>query len=148
MSEALRQEFLRALVAPAEARQEAADRDRDFVRALLAFGSETEDNRQCVERIGIRDISPQDATPRTDSTPTDSTRTDSTRTDSTRTGAALRRSGIPVADLLNAAEGTPLPTQLAEDFPAVTQDDWDAVLRLATLLFVAAESPAAPAEPS
>lgn len=143
MSEALRQEFLRALVAPAEARQEAADRDRDFVRALLAFGSETEDNRQCVERIGIRDISPQDATPRTDSTPTDST-----RTDSTRTGAALRRSGIPVADLLNAAEGTPLPTQLAEDFPAVTQDDWDAVLRLATLLFVAAESPAAPAEPS
>ncbi len=124
MSEALRQEFLRTVMAPAGAGQEVADRDFAFVRALLAFGSETDDNRRCVERIGVRAIPQPDG--------------------SVRSAVALRGSGTPVADVLNAAEGTPLPAQLAEDFPAVTQEDWDAVLRLATLVFVAAEAPAEP----
>jgi len=125
VSEALRQEFLRTVVAPAGAGEDVADRDRDFVRALLAFGSETEDNRRCLERIGVRAIPQRDGT--------------------VRSGVALRNGGTPVADVLNAVEGTPLPAQLAEDFPAVTQEDWDAVLRLATLVFVAAEAPAEPA---
>jgi hypothetical protein len=112
------------VVAPAGAGQEAADRDHDLVRALLAFGSLTDDNRRCVERIGVRAIPQRDG--------------------SVRSGIALRSGGTPIADVLNAAEGMPLPAQLAEDFPAVTQEDWDAVLRLATLVFVAAEAPAGP----
>jgi hypothetical protein len=120
-TETARQEFLDSLpIRP----QELGDRDRAFVRALLQFGSETDDNKQCVDRIGLQRINHPDGT--------------------ARVGFALRHSGIPVADVFNAAEGSPLPALLAETFPDVTQDDWDAVLRLATLIFAACESPLDP----
>ncbi len=120
-----RDRFLDSLPLRAAGQSDAADRDRAFVAAVLAYGSDTDDNRLGVERIGIQPIGGgPDGT--------------------SRIGYALRGSGIPVADLLNAAEGTPLPAALAEGFGAVTQQDWDAVLRLATLIFVAFESSAEP----
>lgn len=116
-----RDRFLRSLVLARGDIDQVDTRDREFVRALLDFGSETEDNTECVERVGLARL-PQ-------------------LHGGGQAGFALRRSRIPVADVLNAAEGTPVPDQVTAEFPEVTQEDWDAILRLATLVLVAYQAP-------
>lgn len=116
-----RDRFLRSLVLTRSDTDQIDTRDREFVRALLDFGSETDDNTECVERIGLAVLPELHG--------------------SGPAGFALRHSRIPVADVLNAAEGSPIPDQVTAEFPEVTQEDWDAILRLATLVLVAFQAP-------
>ena len=112
--------FLAALTAVTREPGTAGPLDATFVRSLLDFGSETDDNVQCVERVGIRELVRPGA--------------------KRRVGLALRHADIPLADIVNAAEGSELPQSVAESFPSVTQEDWDCALRLATLILTALES--------
>lgn len=94
--------------------------DRVFVRTLLQFGSETEDNTRCIERLGITRIRHSHG--------------------GDAVGFGIRGEVVSVVDILNSAEGGPLPDLVANEFPSVTQDDWDAVLRLAALVLTALEA--------
>ena len=49
-------------------------------------------------------------------------------------GLAVRRRHWLVTEILNSAEGSPVPAQVRRDFPRITQREWDAVLRLATMV--------------
>ncbi|EWM12047.1 hypothetical protein [Kutzneria sp. 744] len=119
-----RDRFLQSLVLARGDADQVGTRDREFVRALLDFGSETDGNTECVERVGLA-VLPQ-------------------LHGSGPAGFALRHSRIAVADVLNAAEGAPVPDQVTAEFPDVTQEDWDAVLQLATLILVAFQAPPSP----
>ncbi len=117
-----RDRFLRSLVLARGDIDQVDTRDREFVRALLDFGSETEDNTECVERVGLARLVQQYG--------------------SGQAGFGLRRSRTSLADVLNTAEGSPVPDQVTDAFPEITQEDWDAVLRLATMVFAAFEASA------
>jgi len=112
-----RDRFLKALLAVIDAQEEDLDIDEEFGRALLAYGSETEDNVQCVQRVKVGTV------------PTTS-----------GVGFALRTSNLSVARILNVAEGSPVPDDVLEYYPNITQEDWDAVLRLCTLVFSLCET--------
>ncbi|WP_073485694.1 hypothetical protein [Streptoalloteichus hindustanus] len=96
------------------------DLDSAFVRSLLDYGSQTEDNQSCVERIGVCEEVSRDG--------------------SRVRRLGLRSIGVPAADLLNAAEGVEVPESVRAEFPDVGQADWDAALRLATLVLTALEA--------
>lgn len=112
--------FLAALVAVAGEPGSADQLDAAFVRSLLDFGSETDDNTRSTARVGVRELVGPGG--------------------KRRLGLALRHGDIPLADIVNAAEGSALPPSIAEDYPSVSQEDWDAILRLTTLILAAIES--------
>lgn len=89
-----------------------------FRRALLDFGSATDDNQACAAEIAVSTIQ-EGGLP--------------------ATGLALRRMGRLVSQILNDAEGTPVPTRVRRRHAGITQKEWDAVLRLATLVFISLE---------
>jgi hypothetical protein len=89
-----------------------------FRRALLDFGSETDDNRACAAEIGVSTVRDRGLL---------------------TTGLTLRRKGRLVSQILNDAEGTPVPAALRKRHAGITQREWDAVLRLATLVFISLE---------
>ena len=84
-----------------------------FRRAFLDFGSDTDDNRDCAAVIGFCTV--KNGRDRT-------------------MGLAVRRRHWLVTEILNSAEGSPVPAQVRRDFPRITQREWDAVLRLATMV--------------
>jgi hypothetical protein len=89
-----------------------------FRRALLDFGSETDDNQACAAEIGVSTVRAGDQH---------------------ITGLALRRKGRLVSQILNDAEGIPVPATVRRRHARITQREWDAVLRLATLVFISLE---------
>jgi hypothetical protein len=116
MSEgAARARFRQAIQAVVESRDNAARLDEEFKESLLDFGSETEDNLSCVERVKIGPLQRSGA------------------------GFALRASNLSIADVIHMAEGSPIPQEVVDYFPGISQEDWDAVLRLCTLFFTMAE---------
>ncbi|MEV6711485.1 hypothetical protein AB0M48_05495 [Lentzea sp. NPDC051208] len=86
--------------------------DPQFKRALVEFGSETPDNLNSIEQLEL---------------------------DPARSALVLRRHGIPISDLLHAAEDSDVPPSVREAFPLVTQAEWDAAMRLVTLILIALE---------
>jgi hypothetical protein len=115
-----RERFRAALMAPAKVGPGSPSAiDAEFVASLLAFGSETEDNMSCVERVGIRRIPGGYG--------------------SQVIGLAMRSRDTMVAEILNAAEGSEVPATVLEALPGLEQADWDAVLRLATMILVSLE---------
>lgn len=91
-----------------------------FRSALLLFGSESDDNRDCAAKIEVGMILNKFSPP--------------------RIGVRLRGSTKSVTNVLWHAEGCPIPLQLVESFPELSQQQWDACLRLATLVFSAFEA--------
>ncbi len=99
---------------PMSARQATAA----FRKAMLHFGSETDDNRSCAAEIVVTKVSD--------------------RKHGTA-GLALRGKRSLVSHVLNDAEGIPVPRAVRKNHPGITQREWDAVLRLATLVFISFE---------
>lgn len=92
----------------------------NFKETVYWLGSNTPDNIACIEEIdyGI---------------------TVSTATSKNIRALYLKRNKEPLANILNCAEGCPIPKQLSEYYPNLTQKEWDAILRTATLVFSALE---------
>lgn len=84
---------------------------------LLEFGSQTEDNVSCAERTTVLEPSGAEAVP--------------------ARGMAVGEQRILLADLLNFAEGCDIPEEVRDRYPDLEQDDWDAALRLTTLIVTA-----------
>ena len=49
-----------------------------------------------------------------------------------------------VTDILNSAEGCEIPSQLLANYPDISQKQWDATLRMATMLFIALQGKPTP----
>lgn len=85
-----------------------------FREALLALGSETPDNLSCADRIGIGVAGGE-------------------------FGPML--CGYPLSDIAHRLEDQPMPEDLRAAMPKLTERDWDAFLRLTTLLYIAMSRP-------
>lgn len=116
-----RLEFRNALLAVANCRADATEIElaalnRRFREAFLNFGSETPDNKSCIKslKVGLID--------------------DGTSAHRPTVGLRVTGRNWALSTVLNAAEGCPIPAQLSADFPALTQDQWDAVMRMATMM--------------
>ena len=89
--------------------------------AFLAFGSETPDNLACMAHV-----------------------TYGTASDSVgyRTmGFRLEQNPLLVSEILNVLEGTQIPPEVKEYYPELTGPEWSAILRFATMVFIAFERP-------
>ena len=89
-----------------------------FRQAFLS-GYETEDNIGCMDEIQVG-------------------RTfDGTSARRPIIGYVIPALGVDIADVLNSAEGCDVPQQLRAAYPKITQEQWDATLRLATMIIIA-----------
>ena len=121
-AESSKANFLKALLATSNLDSGSPTRlNSELKEALLKYGSETEDNTEAVKRIGVGKIGEK-------------------RNGQPSIGLNLAASGLSLADVVNTAEGSPLPEGVLEYHPEVTQEDWDAILRVLTLVLTAFES--------
>jgi hypothetical protein len=104
----------------ASAGGDVSARTAQLRRALLEFGSDTADNLDAITRVEIG-MFPSTAERKSE-------------------GMRLAATPVGLSNVLNAAEGCPLPPQLREEFPDLSQQDWDAVLRVACLVFLSLEA--------
>jgi hypothetical protein len=117
-----KKDFLSSLLAVAhQVSTSAVDLNTEFRQTLIAFGSATGDNISAVDRVMVREIE-----------------TGSKRRRAI--GLAVGPNRVPMGEVLNVAEGSDIPPGVREAFPELQQADWDAVLRVATLVFIALES--------
>ncbi|MGW9428502.1 hypothetical protein ACWHA1_11135 [Streptomyces decoyicus] len=84
--------------------------------ALLNFASETPDNKDAAQRIAVLHTGPQQG-PR----------------------LCLSRSGLAFAKVVLSAGGCPVPSCVREEFPDLTQDEWNAVIHVTGLTLMAFE---------
>ena len=82
---------------------------QQFSNLFLQYGSETPDNRECIIELCI--------------------------VDKDSFGLGLKN-GVLVSDIMNSAEGCAISGQVKQDYPDLTQKQWDAVLRLTTMLLL------------
>ncbi|MFI0371830.1 hypothetical protein ACH35V_28540 [Actinomadura sp. 1N219] len=115
MSDIAKQNFLAA----AAAKGDPDGRTEKFREALLAFGSSTEDNLAAAERVAFKTLP---------------------RFGGTQTELALRSADVFLSEVTNFAEETEIPDSIRNEFPEMDQKDWEAVMRVATLVFIALKS--------
>lgn len=110
--------------------EELATCNRAFRDALLTLASSGEDNLACVAEISIGRVVDKAA--------------DGTPYQGPAWGLRLTQADeVGLSNLLWTAEGCPIPDAVRAALPAVTQSQWDATIRLMTLICTALESPAA-----
>ena len=114
-----------ALSACALDRSSGGDVHAAFARlreALLDYGLRTSENVAAVERLDFGSGKP-DAT-----------------SVNPACGIRAKASGYLLTDVLWRLEDEPIPSSIREDLPDLTQEDWSALLRIATLVLTAFES--------
>ena len=90
--------------------------------ALLDYGLRTSENVAAVDRIDFGSGKPDAASMNPAS------------------GLRAKASGYLLTDVLWRLEDEPIPSSIREDLPDLTQGDWSALLRIATLVLTAFES--------
>lgn len=111
--------FCRALATIAECSELHQDELATQLRtALLGFASETPDNLEAARHIAVR---------RTEQTPH-------------AARVCLSRSGLSFAQVLLSADGGFVPDEVLDEFPELTQDEWNAVVQAAGLTLLAFEA--------
>ncbi len=112
--------FLKELFEMRSAKHENAPLINErFKQAVLSFGSETEDNLSCIEKVGYgfsRNI----------------------YNNSVR-GLMFRDSEIPLSEVFNYAEVSVVPDCVKQEFPELSDQEWQAALRLFVLILIAIE---------
>ncbi|WP_407287417.1 hypothetical protein [Streptomyces sp. BP-8] len=89
--------------------------------SLLEFASETPDNKDAAQRIAVL-------------------RTGKRQQESR---LCVSRSGVAFARVVLSADGCPVPSCVREEFPDLTQDEWDAVVQVTGLTLLAFEGESA-----
>lgn len=121
--EALQNAFLQ--ISKAKTTDDLVLADRVFRKAFLDFGSETPDNKAALDALVIKAFDPG--------------------FDQGFGGLALAATDEPLSSILNSAEGCEIPKEIKHEHPTMTQSDWSAVLRIATMVMIAFESHTYPA---
>jgi hypothetical protein len=89
------------------------------MQAFLQFASDTPDNRSCAARIEYG------------SAPSPSV------SDRTIYGFKVKEKEIFVGHVLNELEAMEVPKEIYERFPDITRDEWEATIRIATMILQA-----------
>jgi hypothetical protein len=89
---------------------------------FLAMGSETPDNLDCMRHLEVGPI------------------TDGTSLARPCWGLRLAGTGEALSEVMNCAEGMDVPATVLERYPTVSQSEWDALFRFATMILSAFES--------
>ncbi|MFF7233745.1 hypothetical protein [Streptomyces sioyaensis] len=117
-----REQFCQALAAISERADLHQDELTEQLRtALLNFASETPDNKDAAQRIAVLRTGEPQQGPR----------------------LCLSRSGLAFAEVVLSAGGCPVPTCVREEFPDLTQDEWNAVIHVTGLTLMAFEAESA-----
>jgi hypothetical protein len=102
-------------IPPASSADDGQEVTRILRQALLDFGSETDDNVAALDKIAVGRVEK------------------STGRDGW--GLRLATRALPLSTILNSAEVSPVPEQVRAAHPSLTQEEWDAVLRVPCLAF-------------
>lgn len=86
----------------------------ELQQALLDFGTSSRDNLKCADNLVVG-LSPSGY-------------------GRTSLGVLTKQSRVPVGHLMNVLEDLPMPPEIRNKFPDLTQTEWEACLRLQTLL--------------
>ncbi|WP_328687442.1 hypothetical protein OG879_10675 [Streptomyces caniferus] len=114
-----RERFCRALAAISKRPDLHQDELTAQLRtALLNFASETPDNMEAAQRIAVLHTGEPQQGPR----------------------LCLSRSGLAFANVVMSAGGCPVPSCVLEEFPDLTQDEWNAVIHVTGLTLMAFEA--------
>jgi hypothetical protein len=96
---------------------ETSDR---LMKAFLDFGSETDDNMNCFRHVEYG-------------------RVDSVCGPSPIYGLKLKGKEILLVDIIHMIEDLDLPREISEQYPDLTEAEWSAITRMATMMFCAFE---------
>lgn len=99
------------------------ERREQLMQTFLDFGSRTEDNVNCYDHVEYGLVPAVGCRP-------------------SAYGLKLKGKDIPLVDVLHAVEDLPLPDEIKEQVPNITSKEWEAVTRMATMVFIALESQA------
>lgn len=120
MSEITKGKFRDALFSIATSSGDDESLTAQLRRALLEFGSETDDNVDATSRV---EVGPFAASAHLK-----------------YRGIRLTRTQIALSAVVNSAEGCSVPRQVRGFFPDLQQKEWDAVLRVACLVLLSLEA--------
>lgn len=92
-----------------------------LMKAFLAFGSETDDNMNCFRHVEYGRVDNGVCGPK-------------------RTyGLKVKGKKILVADVIYLVENLKIPNEVGERYPDLTEDEWSAITRMATMILLAFE---------
>ncbi|MBE2192610.1 MAG: hypothetical protein IAE83_00365 [Anaerolinea sp.] len=91
-----------------------------LMNAFLNFGSRTPDNLECFENLQYSVGKDRDRSKKI-------------------AGFRLKSGEVFVSEILNYLEGIEIPEQIMVRFPKLSRAEWNAVLRMATMMFLAVE---------
>ncbi|HYF47921.1 MAG TPA: hypothetical protein VEJ63_00830 [Planctomycetota bacterium] len=95
--------------------------DAELKEAFLQTGSETPDNLSCIDYIEYGEIS------------------DERWSVKTTYALKLKRQGALLSDIANVLENCDMPREIKERFPNITGEEWDAAMRMMTVIMMAFE---------
>ncbi|MFL5805622.1 MAG: hypothetical protein ACJ8CR_28275 [Roseiflexaceae bacterium] len=93
----------------------------DIMHAFLAMGSETDDNINCYHHIEYGEVSERDSTIKS------------------AYGLKVKGKSLLVSEVMNAVEDLPIPEPIKEYFPDLTEQEWQAVTRITTMVLLSLE---------
>ena len=96
------------------------ERSSRLMQAFLDYGSETEDNLNGFNHIEYGPVPVLEGR-------------------SPELGFKIKGEAIFVSDILNRIEDMEIPPYIKEHFPDLTDDEWSAATRIATMVFIAPE---------
>jgi hypothetical protein len=99
----------------------AAVVDQELKESFLQAGSESPDNLSCVDYIEYGAIPDQNWGVKT------------------TYALKLKRQGAQLSDIANVLENCDMPREIKEHFPHITGEEWDAALRMITMILMAFE---------
>ncbi len=105
-----RERFLQSLNRIAAGGGSAEELTVDLRAALLDFASETPDNRNAADRLEVGSVG-------------------------ATVGPKLAGRSMLLSDVAHAVEDLPVPGELKQSFPDLSEEDWEAFTRLTTLLY-------------
>ncbi|MEZ5387281.1 MAG: hypothetical protein R3F13_17365 [Prosthecobacter sp.] len=115
--QALQKAFIQ--ISRSKTKSDLMSADELFRKTFLAFGSETDDNKAALNAVVVREFDPE----------------------YDFGFGGLATSGGPLSAILNSAEGCDIPTQVRTNYPDLTQGEWDAALRVATMALISFQAP-------
>lgn len=99
-----------------------ANQSHELLEAVLAFGSATDDNLNCIDHVEYGMVS---------GWPFESNES---------YGLKLKGKNLLLSDVMNVVENLEdVPSEVKKHFPDLTNDEWSAVTRMVTIVLVALE---------
>ncbi len=95
----------------------------EIIQTILELGSDTEDNINCRDHIEYGVVSERDYAKKGIH------------------GFKIKGKNILISDIMNVIEDLELPVEIQDEYPSLTNKEWDAITRIITMLLLSLESP-------